>query len=63
MVLTSVRQLFLLSFHFEPCLKPSHLGRVEADQPCSKTNPARKEPTDINLEKIDKTAASNNMTI
>lgn len=46
-VLTSARQLFLQNFPLEPCLRPCHLGRVEANQPNSKTTPARKEPINI----------------
>lgn len=36
----------------EPCLRPFHLGRVEANQWSSKTSPAKKEPININLETI-----------
>lgn len=47
-VLTLARILLLLNFLLEPCLRPFHLGRVEANQPSSKTTPAKKEPIDIN---------------
>jgi len=52
----------LLNFPLELCLRPSHQGRVEANQPSSKTTPAREEPININLEKTDKIAANYTIT-
>jgi len=48
-----MKQLFLLNLPLEPCWRAFGRGRVEANQQRNKKTPARKEPVNLELEKIN----------